>query len=146
MINSNASAGTTPQPPQANPAPVGLGDHAWTMNAVVQLSNSVARLETSINGLSAQIADLKSSQNDAASRLEKVERKLLVAASIVAIAVAAGGFVANKAIDFGLEMAKAKITEADQPPTGIIRQTYQEPQPQQRLSQPADATTAPANQ
>lgn len=135
MMNTNAATGTTPQPPQANPGPVGLGDHNWTMNAVVQLSTSVGRLETAITGLSGQIEDLKRIQTETANRVETVERKLLVAASIVAIAVAVGGFIANKAIDFGLEMAKAKITEPDQPPTGIIRHSYQE-QPLTRPSQP----------
>lgn len=88
------------------------------MNAVVQLTASVGRLEGSINSLIDQIGHLRDDHAKTADRLEKVERKMIVAASIVAIAIAVGGFVANKAIDFGLEMAKVKMAE---PAAAIIQ-------------------------
>lgn len=93
------------------------------MNAVVQLTGSVGRLEGAINSLSDQIGQLRDDQIVTAARLEKVERTIIVAASIIALVVAAGGFVANKAIDFGLDMAKAKMIE--------------QPVEQTRASQPA---------
>lgn len=103
---------SNPTPPITTPP---VSQEGWTLNAVVQLTASVGRLEGAVNTLINQTDNLSAAQDKAAEKLEKVERKMLVAASIVAIAVACGGFVANKAIDFGLDMAKTKMTEQAAP-------------------------------
>lgn len=117
---------SNPMPPIANPP---ISQEGWTMNAVVQLTGSVGRLEGSINSLIDQISQLRTDQASTAERLEKVERKMIVAASIVAIAVGVGGFVANKAIDFGLEMAKVKFTEQQATPAQVAPQALNQAPP-----------------
>ncbi|MOA39519.1 hypothetical protein D3C78_1613080 [compost metagenome] len=85
------------------------GHDNWSMKALVDLNTTIARLEVSIGNLAEKVGDVREDQQKQLSRIESVERKILVASAIVTIAIAIGGFVANKAIDFGLKMAEQRM-------------------------------------
>lgn len=109
---------TTPTPPIAPPP---ASAESWTMQAVVQLTAATAKLEGAITTLSEKCGDLKDGQDALSQRIEKLERKVIVATTVIAVVIALGsvvfgvaGYVGNKAIDFGLEMAKGKMQEASQ--------------------------------
>ncbi|HHE8279107.1 hypothetical protein N0649_06980 [Pseudomonas aeruginosa] len=111
----------TPDIPESTPSPTAS---AWNMQAITQLTASVARLEQSIEHLAEKIGDLKQDQQTVVARVESVERKLLFAAAVVTVVMAIGtaaasfaGYVGNKAIDFGLEMAKDRLSAVDEAPS-----------------------------
>lgn len=79
------------------------------MKALVDLNSTIARLEVSIDHLAEKVGDVRDDQQKQLARIESVERKILVASAIVTLAIAAGGFMANKAIDFGLKMAEQRF-------------------------------------
>ncbi|CAN7525192.1 hypothetical protein LJR071_003569 [Pseudomonas sp. LjRoot71] len=92
------------------------------MNAVVQLTAATGRLESAVNSLTERVGEVRDGQDALQARIEKVERKMLIAATFFSLIIAIGGiilgtagFVANKAIDFGLEMAKSKMQEQTPP-------------------------------
>jgi aspartate oxidase len=83
----------------------------WSLQAFVELKASIVRMESSIEHLCEKVTDIKKDTDRLSGRIEKLEHKMIAAAAIVTVAIIVGGFVANKAIDFGLEMAKEKIHE-----------------------------------
>mgnify|MGYP003657033240 CR=1 FL=1 len=110
---------STPTPPIAPPT---QNQDSWTMNAVVQLTAATGRLESAVNSLTERVGEVRDGQDALQARIEKVERKMLIAATFFSLIIAIGGiilgtagFVANKAIDFGLEMAKSKMQEQTPP-------------------------------
>lgn len=92
------------------------------MQSIVNLTTTVARLESAIGSMSDKIDDVRDAQESLQGRIDKVERKMLIASTIFTIVIAiagciigTAGFVANKAIDFGLEMAKDRILQPAEP-------------------------------
>ncbi len=90
------------------------------MQALNQLTMSVGRMEAAVSGLSQKVDEVKADQASLAGRIDTLERKLLVAGAIVTVVmvlgsaiVGVGAYVADKAIDFGLDMAKDQLTEPD---------------------------------
>lgn len=118
------AAVTVPTLPVAPPGPP---PENWTMQALNQLTMSVGRMEAAVSGLSQKVDEVKADQASLAGRIDTLERKLLVAGAIVTVVmvlgsaiVGVGAYVADKAIDFGLDMAKDKLSEPDSqvaPPT-----------------------------
>lgn len=105
-----------PSPPVSTPD-FG-GSPGWSLQALVDLKTEIAKLTVSVENLSGMVVKTDQSVGRLETRIDKVERRILVAATAVGLIVGAGGFVANKAIDFGLDMAKKsfemQITNANQ--------------------------------
>lgn len=95
---------SNPTPPIATPDFGGTSN--WSLQALVELKTDLGKLSVSIDHLCDKVDRAEASTRNLESRIDKVEKRILVAATIVGLVVAAGGFVANKAIDFGLDMAK----------------------------------------
>lgn len=91
-----------PPQPQVTTPPVHHTDHSWTMQAIGSLTQAVNTLTKQ-----AEAADQKHDQiKEAVARMDK---KLYAAGIIVTLLIVVGGFVVNKAVDFGMEMAKEAI-------------------------------------
>lgn len=87
------------------------------MKALVDLNGSVARLESAINNLAEKVDEVRGDQQKQLERIDKVERKILVASAIISVllilgsaVLTAAGYVGNKAIEFGLKMAEQRMT------------------------------------
>ncbi|WP_220816107.1 hypothetical protein [Pseudomonas paralcaligenes] len=88
------------------------------MQSIVQLTSAVAALDVSIKNLTEKVGDVRDGQDALQSRIDKVERKMLIAGTVLTVALAFtsgvvgfASFVANKTIDFGLDVAKQKMLE-----------------------------------
>lgn len=96
-----------PSPPVATPN-FGSTDN-WSLQALVDLKTNIGKLALSVEHLSEKVSKIDDSVGKLETRIDKVEKRILVAATIVGIVVTVGSFVANKAIDFGLDMAKKSL-------------------------------------
>lgn len=112
-----SSGNTTPTLPVTTPA--AMGHDNWTLQALNQLTGTVGRLEVAIDSLKDCVVEIKTEQSDIGKRLNKVETKIVVSAAVVSVLIVVLsivgtllGYVGNKAIDFGLDMAKARLNEA----------------------------------
>jgi len=79
------------------------------MQALVDLKVAVVAMDTSIKALTEQISELKTDHGKSKSKLTNIEKQIYGATAVVVMVMAVGGFLANKAIDFGLDMAKKSV-------------------------------------
>lgn len=118
---------TTPSPPVSTPSKTGPD---WAMQAFMDLKVSVVSMETNIKALTEKVSELKDEQSKVKSKLSTVEKQLYAAAVVMAIVC----YVGNKAIDFGMDMAKRSVYSQ---PAPAMLQPQQMPQPQPQLIQQA---------
>ncbi len=105
--SKGSSDSSNPDIPVATPS-FGSTDN-WSLKALVELNSNMARMTSALENLSEKVQEVREDQQKQLARIDRVERKILVASAIVAVAIAFGGFVANKAIDFGLKMAEQHL-------------------------------------
>ena len=117
--NGNPEA-TNPIMPVTTPN-FGAQDN-WTIKALNDLTVAVGKIEVSIEHLSEKIGEVKVEQQATINRIQTVENKMLVASAVLgvlmvigSIALTCAGYVGNKAIDFGMEMAKESLSSANPP-------------------------------
>lgn len=110
------ASGDTSNPEFPVSTPSFGGTDNWSLQALVELKGSISRLEASIENLTEKVSESREDQRTHLQRIEKVERKILVASTVIGVLILVGsgvmtaaGFVANKAIDFGMKMAEQHI-------------------------------------
>lgn len=115
---------SNPEMPVATPS-FGGADN-WSMKALVDLNGSICRLENAITNLTEKVGDVRQDQQKQLDRIDRVERKLLVASAVISVLLIIGGaifsvagFVGNKAIDFGMKMAEQRISPTVNQPTPL---------------------------
>lgn len=115
---------SNPEMPVATPS-FGGADN-WSMKALVDLNGSICRLESAITNLTEKVGDVRQDQQKQLDRIDRVERKLLVASAVISVLLIIGGaifsvagFVGNKAIDFGMKMAEQRISSTVNQPTPL---------------------------
>lgn len=106
--NQRRDHDTTPTLPVSTPPASGAPDN-WTMQALVDLKVAVVAMDTSIKALTEQIGELKTDHAKSKSKLANIEKQIYAATAVVVMVMGVGGFLANKAIDFGLDMAKKSV-------------------------------------
>lgn len=123
--NKTTADSSNPEMPVATPS-FGGGDN-WSMKALVDLNGSICRLENAITNLTEKVGDVRQDQQKQLDRIDKVERKLLVASAVIGVLLVIGGaifsvagFVGNKAIDFGMKMAEQRINSIANQPTPTL--------------------------
>lgn len=103
MVGNNRPSDTNPSLPDSPPPKSGPD---WTMTAFMDLKVAIASMDGSIKTLTEKVSELKDEQAKAKSKLVDVEKKIYAATLIITVVIGIGGFFANKAIDFGIDMAK----------------------------------------
>ena len=121
----NYRADKSRKPPQeGNPGgysagpPTNVGaDHSFTLQAIMDLAKSMGQVVESINGMSKRIDDLSGRIEKLEEKVSSITHKLYAAGIVMAISVAVGGFVINKASDLAVGVInKAATTIIEQPP------------------------------
>lgn len=103
MAGNSRPSDSNPSLPDSTPPKSGPD---WTMTAFMDLKVAIASMDVSIKALTEKVSDLKDEQAKVKAKLSDVEKKIYAATLIITVVIAVGGFFANKAIDFGLDMAK----------------------------------------
>mgnify|MGYP003365503712 CR=1 FL=1 len=123
--NKTTADSSNPEMPVATPS-FGAADN-WSMKALVDLNGSICRLENAITNLTEKVGDVRQDQQKQLDRIDKVERKLLVASAVIGVLLVIGGaifsvagFVGNKAIDFGMKMAEQRINSLSNQPAPTL--------------------------
>ncbi len=112
MAGNNRSSDSNPSLPDSTPPKSGPD---WTMTAFMDLKVAIASMDGNIKVLTEKVSDLKDEQAKVKAKLSDVEKKIYAATLIITVVIAIGGFFANKAIDFGIDMAK-RSAFIQQPP------------------------------
>lgn len=90
-----------PQPHVTTP-PIHHTDHSWTMQAIGALTQSV-------NTLVKQVEASEQKHDQVKEAIARIDKKLYAAGVIITLLIVVGGFVLNKVVDFGMDMAKEAI-------------------------------------
>jgi hypothetical protein len=107
-------------PDNTNPlipdSPPTLGPADWQMKSLNDLTVAVGQVQMTLDHLAEKVRDLKDDNKALGDRVQKVENKLLVASTVLAVLLAVASvvgsvaaYVGNKAIDFGMDMAKERL-------------------------------------
>ncbi len=126
-MNAKTKGTTTPTPPESTPKQIGHHDN-WLILQLGEMGGDIKALTQSINHLSEKIDRIERNNESIQNKVEGLDKKIYAATAIIALVVGVGGYFANKAIDFGLDMAK----QASE------RSSTLEPQPKQPNQQPAE--------
>lgn len=104
---------TNPSVPETTPSPA---PGEWQMKSLNDLHVAVGKIEMSLDHLNEKLGELKDDNKQVMDRVAKVEVKLLVASAVLTVVLGVAAIVgsiaatvANKAIDFGMDMAKEKM-------------------------------------
>ncbi len=76
------------------------------MNTINQLSREVSALQQSAKDIDKNLSSVDVKIDSIADKVNSLDKKIYAATAIISIVVAVGCYFGNKAIDFGLEMAK----------------------------------------
>lgn len=98
---------STPVLPVAPPSPSYGSSDNWSLQALIELQKSVGRLEATSTSILNKVDELCQRQEKVEDKLFSVEKKIYAATLLIAGFISIGAYFADKAIDFGLEMAKA---------------------------------------
>ena len=104
MASSNNRASevdrTSTQVPQdfANVPPTML-DHSFTLQAIMEMQRSIGQQTEAINNLGHSINTLSSRTKSVEDETSKINTRLAIAASILAILLVVGGFIIDKVWD-----------------------------------------------
>lgn len=96
---------TTPpatQPHGEGGAAYGSSDHSFTLQTIVQVQNTLGRLENSVN-------TLVTSNSTLTTKVGRMEKVIYAAGLILVICLAVGGFMLSAAKDFALVYYKASL-------------------------------------
>jgi len=96
---------TTPSPPESTPKIAGHHDN-WLIIQLGEVRGDIKSLTQSINHLCEKIDRVEKDAETVREKVGGLDKKIYAATAIIALIVAVGGYFANKAIDFGLDMAK----------------------------------------
>lgn len=117
---------TNPLIPDSPPA---LGAIDWQMKSLNDLTLAVGQVQLAVDHLAEKVKDLRDDNKALGDRVHKVENKLLIASTVLAVLLAVASvvgsvaaYVGSKAIDFGMDMAKERFkadAPAPQPPTQV---------------------------
>ncbi|MDX9676992.1 hypothetical protein [Pseudomonas zeae] len=118
---------TTPSAPVSTPPKTGPD---WAMQAFIDLKVTMTSLDASVKALTDKVSELKTEQTKASTKLATVEKKIYAATAVITVVVGMGCYFGNKAIDFGMDMAKRTVAVQSVP-------AIQQPQPQITPQQPA---------
>lgn len=126
MAGNNRPSDTNPSLPDSPPPKSGPD---WTMTAFMELKVAITSMEGSIKTLTEKVSELKDDQSKVKAKLFDVEKKIYAATLIITVVIAIGGFFANKAIDFGIDMAKRNAFAQQVPatPPAVAPQTLPAP-------------------
>lgn len=102
------------QPDSPPPIRNGGADHSFTLQAVMELKGSLGELTGTVKSLNASVEALSKKLDKMDDKLSGVTHKLYAAGVVLAIALATGGFLVNKAWDMMAAQIVAK--PAPQPP------------------------------
>ena len=91
-----------PPQPQVTTPPIHHTDHSWTMQAIGALTQSV-------NTLVKQVEASEQKHDQVKDAIARIDKKLYAAGVIITLLIVVGGFVLNKVVDFGMDMAKEAI-------------------------------------
>ncbi|QJI19932.1 MULTISPECIES: hypothetical protein [unclassified Pseudomonas] len=106
MVKHRREDDTTPSPPVSTPPKSGPD---WAMQAFIDLKIAMASMESSINNLSEKVGELKDEHSKVRSKLSTVEKQIYAATAVITVVIGIGGYLGNKAIDFGMDMAKRTV-------------------------------------
>lgn len=127
MAKNRHDDDTTPSAPVSTPPKSGPD---WAMQAFTDLKVSVVSMESSIKTLTETVKELKDEQAKVKSKISTVEKQIYAALAVLAVV----GYIGNKAIDFGMDMAKRSVYS--QPaPAQFQSQLPLQPLPQQPSAQ-----------
>ena len=125
-MNTKKQNTTTPSPPESTPKPTGHQDN-WMMMQLGEMRGDIKALTQSIDHLCEKINKVERDIESVNEKVGSLDKKIYAATAIIALVVAVGGYFANKAIDFGLDMAKQSAAST-RPQAG----GSQNPQPQEQ--------------
>ena len=114
---------TPRQLPQTNPpGSYPMADYSFTLQAVMDLQKTVGQLTEAVNSLKNTIEKQDSRFNRIEEKLSGVTHKLYAAGVVLAILLALGGFIVNKAWDLMVQrLTMPEMTNPSQsipvPPT-----------------------------
>lgn len=132
MSSTKPKSTTNPTPPVTTPRASGGHDN-WLIMQIGELSGDIKALTASIDHLREKIVAVESDTATIKTKVERLDKIIFSATAVITLIIAVGGFVANKAIDFGLDMAKqahsAQTQTAPQQPP--LAQPTQQSQPAQ---------------
>ncbi|MBE0508681.1 MAG: hypothetical protein IBX50_18515 [Marinospirillum sp.] len=103
-----------PPQQQATPPPIPPHDNGWTLNAINSLSASVGRLEQSAANIEKTLDKLDKRFEKVEDKVTGMDRRIYAAGIVIVILISVGGFIVNKAVDFGMDMAKEAIKAEQQ--------------------------------
>jgi len=83
----------------ANVPPPAMLDHSFTLQAVMEMQRSMGQQTEAINQLGRTINTLDSRTKSVEDELSKVNTRLAIAASILAILLVVGGYIIDKVWD-----------------------------------------------
>jgi hypothetical protein len=117
-MNTKKQNTTTPSPPESTPKPTGHQDN-WMIMQLGEMRGDIKALTQSIDHLCEKIGKVEKDIESINDKVGGLDKKIYAATAIIALVVAVGGYFANKAIDFGLDMAKQSAAstsaQADSP-------------------------------
>lgn len=123
MARHKHDADSTPSIPVSTPPKTGPD---WAMQAFIDLKVAMTSMEASIKSLADKVDDLKDEQSKVKSKMNTVEKQIYAATAVITVVIAIGGYFGNKAIEFGMDMAKRSS----------YTQAVQQPVPAQHIQQP----------
>ncbi len=103
MAKHKHDADSTPSVPVSTPPKTGPD---WAMQAFIDLKVAMTSMEASIKSLADKVDDLKDEQSKVKSKMTTVEKQIYAATAVITVVIGIGGYFGNKAIDFGMDMAK----------------------------------------
>jgi hypothetical protein len=98
----SSSASTTPS--------FGNHDHSFTLQAIMEMQKSIGALQASSNNVSSSVDTLSKKLDKTDEKLSGVTHKIYGATAVLAILVALGGFVVNKAWDLMASQITSTVT------------------------------------
>lgn len=127
-MNTKTKTTTTPNPPESTPKLTGHQDN-WMIMQLGEMRGDIKALTQSIDHLCEKIERVEKDTESIRDKVGGLDKKIYAATAIIALIVAVGGYFANKAIDFGLDMAKqAAGTVPSQSESQVQRPPAQSPQ------------------
>lgn len=103
---------TNPKPPVSTPKPAGHQDNWMIMELgemrgdIKVLTQSIDHVCETLQRLERSIERLDGSIESTRAKVARLDKIIFAAAAVVTVVVGVGGYFADKAIDFGLDMAK----------------------------------------
>jgi hypothetical protein len=83
----------------ANVPPPPMLDHSFTLQAIMEMQRSIGQQTEAINNLGNSINTLSSRTKSVEDETSKINTRLAIAASILAILLVVGGFIIDKVWD-----------------------------------------------